>query len=89
MLFWTVVTVLCIEADYVVYILVRLPLISQCFINALDASASGWCTERVNTVGVPNAYARGWYNRCCNQTLAVLEKWNHLCTASVIASIKP
>jgi hypothetical protein len=28
----------------------------------------GWCTERVNMVGVPSAYVRGWYNRCCNQT---------------------
>ena len=42
MLFWTLGTVFCIEADYVVYILMYLPLISQCFIN------SGWCTERVN-----------------------------------------
>src|SRR6266705_3549512 len=47
-LFWMVVTVSCIEADYVVYILMRLPLISQCFVSALDAQACGWCTERVN-----------------------------------------
>jgi hypothetical protein len=32
-----VVTVSCIEADYVVYILMHLPLISQCFVSAPDA----------------------------------------------------
>ena len=37
MLFKTVVTVFRIEADYEVYILIRLPLISQCFISATDA----------------------------------------------------
>ena len=37
MLVW-MVTVSCIEADYVVYILMRPPpLISQCFRNTLDA----------------------------------------------------
>ena len=33
MLFRIVVTNSCIKADYVVYILMRIPLISQCFIN--------------------------------------------------------
>jgi hypothetical protein len=32
-----VVTVFYINADYVVYILVRLPLMSQCFISVPDA----------------------------------------------------
>ena len=41
MLFWMVVTIDSIEVDYVVYILTRLPLISQ--------HLSGWCTKRVTT----------------------------------------
>ena len=40
MLVWIVVTIDSIKVDYVVYILTRLPLISQ--------HISGWCTERVN-----------------------------------------
>ena len=52
MLFGMVVTVFRIEADYEVYILMRLPLISQCFINKWLVHRrvnSGWCTKRVNT----------------------------------------
>src|SRR6266702_7230451 len=51
MLFWMMVTVFCIEADYEVYILMRLPLISQCFVNKWLVHRrvnSGWYTERVN-----------------------------------------
>ena len=46
------VTVFCIKADYEVYILMRLPLISQCFVNkwlVYQRVNSGWYTERVNT----------------------------------------
>ena len=87
------VTVFYIKADCVVYILMRLPLISQCFINKWlvhQRVNSGWCTKRVNTylvyqtrkhaVGTTGAVIRHW---------RYFEKWNHLYTASVIASIEP
>ena len=51
MLVWMMMTVFRIEADYEVYILMRLPLISQCFVNRWlvhQRVNSGWCTERVN-----------------------------------------
>ena len=50
MLVW-MVTVLCIKADYEVYILMRRPLISQCLVSRWLVHRrvnSGWCTERVN-----------------------------------------
>ena len=50
MLVW-MVTVSCIEADYGVYILMRLPLISQCLVSRWLVHrrvSSGWYTERVN-----------------------------------------
>ena len=72
MLFWMVVTVSCIEADYVVYILMRLPLISQCFVSALDVQACGWCTERVNAYLVYRAR-----RHAVSTTGAVIIHWRY------------
>src|SRR6266568_2406431 len=52
MLVWIMITVFYIKADYEVYILMHLPLISQCFVNKWLVHRhvnSGWYTERVNT----------------------------------------
>ena len=50
MLFWMVVTVDSIEVDYVVYILTRLPLISQYFLNKWSVHQT-----RIYAFGTPDA----------------------------------
>ena len=62
MLVW-MVTVFRIEADYEVYILMHLPLISQCLVSRWlvhQRVNSGWCTERVNS---------GWCTERVNKRL--------------------